>query len=44
MNIKQQKQIKEFLIDEFGKDEGNSLFDKQNKMLNALIENTKNKS
>lgn len=44
MNIKQQKQIKEFLIDEFGKDEGNSLFDKQKKMLNALIENTKNKS
>ena len=44
MNIKQQKQIKEFLIEEFGKDKGNSLFDKQEKMLNALIENTKNKS
>ncbi len=44
MNIKQQKQIKLFLIEEFGTNKGNSLFDKQEKMLNTLIENTKNKS
>lgn len=44
MNIKQQKQIKLFLIEEFGTNKGNSLFEKQEKMLNTLIENTKNKS
>lgn len=44
MNIKQQKQIKLFLIEEFGTNKVNSLFDKQEKMLNTLIENTKNKS
>lgn len=44
MNIKQQKQIKLFLIEEFGTNKGNSLFEKQGKMLNTLIENTKNKS
>ena len=44
MNIKQQKQIKAYLVEEFGKDKGNKLFDKQEKKLNMLIENTKNKS
>lgn len=44
MNIKQQKQIKAFLIEEFGEDKGNSLFEKQEKKLNTLIENTKSKS
>lgn len=44
MKIKQQKQIKMFLVEEFGKDKGNELFDIQGKMLSTLIENTKNKS
>lgn len=44
MKIKQQKQIKMFLVEEFGKDKGNALFDIQGKMLSTLIENTKNKS
>ena len=42
--IKQQKQIKTFLIKEFGIDRGNALFDKQEIMLNELIKNTKNKT
>lgn len=44
MRIKQQKQIKSFLIEEFGIDKGNALFDKQETMLNELIKNTKNKT
>ena len=44
MKIKQQKQIKLFLVEVFGKDSGNALFEKQEKMLGELIENTKNKS
>lgn len=44
MKIKQQRQIKAFLIEEFGKDRGSVLFDEQEKVLNAIIENTKNKS
>lgn len=44
MKIKQQKQIKEFLSEEFGKDRGNALFDRQEKALSTLIENTQNKS
>ncbi len=44
MKIKQQKQIKAFLIEEFGKDKGSVLFDKQEKILDTLIRNTKNKS
>ena len=35
MNIKQKKQIKLFLTEEFGTNKGNSLFDKQEKMLNT---------
>ena len=30
--IKQQKQIKAFLVGEFGNDRGNALFDKQEEM------------
>ena len=44
MKIKQQKQIKDFLTEELGEDKGNALFDKQEKILDTLIENTKNKS
>ena len=44
MKIKQQRQIKAFLIEEFGKDRGSVLFDDQEKVLNVLIKNTKNKS
>lgn len=44
MNIKQQKMIKTFLIEEFGVDNGKELFNKQEIMLNKLIKNTKNKS
>lgn len=44
MNIKQQKQIKTFLIEEFRVDNSKELFNKQEIMLNELIKNTKNKS
>ena len=44
MNIKQQRLIREFLIGEFGKDVGAARFDKQEKVLDRLIENTKGKS
>ena len=43
MKIKQQ-QIKNFLIGEFETDNGKTLFEKQEKILNEIIENTKNKS
>ena len=44
MKIKQQNQIKEFLNEEFGADKGKELFDKQEIILNKIIENTKDKS
>ena len=44
MKIKQQKQIKEFLIQEFGNDKGNALFAKQDNRLNKIVEETKNKT
>ena len=44
MKIKQQKQIKDFLIKEFGENNGNVVFNMQNKTLNSLIENTKDKT
>ena len=44
MKIKQQNQIKTFLIKEFGVDNGNILFAKQEKILDEIIKNTKNKS
>ncbi len=44
MNIKQQKQIKNFFIEEFGMNKGDTLFSKQELTLNELIESLKNKS
>ena len=44
MKIKQQKQIKASLIEEFGESKANTLFHSQEKTLDTLIENTKNKS
>ena len=44
MKIKQQKQIKEFLNVEFGKDKAAALFDTQEIILNELIKNIKDKS
>ena len=44
MKIKQQKQIKTFLIEEFGNEKGNAYFVKQDKRLNESIEATKNKT
>lgn len=44
MNIKQQKQIKIFLIEKFGENNGNELFNKQEIILNELIKNIKDKS
>lgn len=44
MKIKQQKQIRAFLIEAFGNDRGDALFGAQDKMLGALIANTKNKT
>jgi len=39
MKITQQKLIKSFLTEEFGKDKGRLLFDRQENTLNKLIEN-----
>lgn len=44
MKIKQKKQIKKFLFEEFGKEKGTVVFEKQNEVLKGLITNTKNKS
>ena len=44
MKIKQQKQIKEFLNVEFGINKGKELFDKQEIILNKLMQNIENKS
>lgn len=44
MKIKQQKQIKKFLFEVFGKEKGTVVFEKQNEVLKELITNTKNKS
>lgn len=44
MKIKQQKQIKEFLVEEFGESKGEALFSEQEKTLDTLIANTKDKS
>lgn len=44
MKIKQQKQIKAFLTEEFGTEKGSALSGRQEKMLDTLIQNTKNKS
>ena len=44
MNIRRQKQIKAFLVEEFGTDRGNALFHSQEKTLYTLIENEGDKS
>lgn len=44
MKIKQQKQIKKFLIEKFGIDKGNIVFIKQEEILNEIIKNIKGKS
>ena len=44
MKIKQQEQIKDFLINEFGSNKGNDLFKKQDEILGVIIKNIKNKS
>lgn len=44
MNIRRQKQIKAFLVEEFGADRGNALFHSQEKTLYTLIENEGDKS
>lgn len=44
MKIKQQKQIKDFLIEELGIDKGNIVFSKQEEILNEIIKNVKGKS
>lgn len=44
MKIKQQKQIKKFLIEEFGTDKGKNIFNEQEKILDELIKNIKEKS
>lgn len=44
MNIKQQKQIKSYLIAELGEEKGKALFDSQSEILNTIIKNTKGKT
>lgn len=44
MKIKQQKQIKKFLVEEFGTNKGNTIFSKQEEILNEIIKNIKGKS
>lgn len=44
MKIKQQKQIKAYLIEELGADKGNALFEKQENQLDALVKNTNGKT
>ena len=44
MKIKQQKQIRAFLEEEFESGKSSALFDAQEKSLRTLIENTKGKS
>lgn len=44
MKIKQQKAIEKFLAGEFGAEKGGELFAEQNKTLNELIANTKDKT
>lgn len=44
MKIAQQKEIKEFLVETFGKERGNALYEQQEKTLDVLIEKIANKS
>ncbi len=42
--IKQQKQIQRYLTDEFGKEKGSLLFEKESEMLNTIIKQTTGKT
>lgn len=42
--IKQQKQIQRFLTEEFGKEKGHMLFEKESEMLNTIIKQTARKT
>lgn len=44
MKIKRQKQIRNFLVEEFGEEKGQRLFDRQDRILGTLIESQKGKS
>lgn len=44
MKIKQQKQIKGYLVRKFGEEKGTELFSNEEKILNVLIKNTHNKT
>ena len=44
MNGKQQKKIRAFLTEKFGRERGGALFDRQAKTLDTLIENTRDKT
>ena len=44
MKVKQQKQIKKFLIEEFGIDKGKMIFSEQEQILNEIVENINGKS
>ena len=44
MKIKQQRQIKAFLVNLFGKSRGDMLFRQQEELLDILIRNTENKT
>lgn len=44
MKIKRQKQIGNFLVEEFGEEKGQRLFDRQDRMLGNLIEKQQGKS
>ena len=44
MKIKQQKQIKTFLTEEYGNEKGSAIFDRQTEILDELIKNTRGKS
>lgn len=44
MNIKQQKQIKTFLTDNFGSEKGEEIFQQQDKILREIIGSTKGKT
>ncbi len=44
MEIKQQNQIKKYLIEELGPTKGNEVFSKQEEILDEIIKNIKGKS
>lgn len=44
MKIKQQKQIKGYLVREFGEEKGTEFFSNEEKILNTIIANTHKKT